>query len=361
MEVTESFLQASTIKSEATDWLWQNYLPRGKIMILDGDPGQGKSTLTLDLAARISSGRGFPNEPKRDPANVLIINLDDNAKDTIVPRLMAAEADLTRVHIWTDATPFTFSIMKEAAAKVTHQLIVIDPLMDVMGHKINTNQMSQISGPLNAIKQIAEQANTAVLCVRHLTKPSKEVSNAIYKGMGSMGFIGKARIGFIVLPYGNAKAFACSKTIGTEPPSWLFRLESHKVPTDDGKESDVPRVVWTGQMAQTANEILNGAPENVRRFSIRAQLIAAIASLQGDVKGGYLGVKRIIEPINEEREENQKLDEKTASGILRELGFESKSGGWGARILWNPVLLDELASFYYQQAGLQGADSQEAA
>src|SRR6266545_6255538 len=92
---------ASQLTARPVRWLWPNRLALGKLAILDGDPGVGKSFLALDLCARLSTGRPFPDgSPCPGPANALVLNGEDGTDDTLVPRLRALDADLDRVFVW---------------------------------------------------------------------------------------------------------------------------------------------------------------------------------------------------------------------------------------------------------------------
>ena len=85
------------VEPERVDWLWDGYLPLGKVVVLDGDPGVGKSTVSLDIAARISTGSPMPDGIRRRKGTVLVLSAEDGLADTIRPRLDAAEADPARV------------------------------------------------------------------------------------------------------------------------------------------------------------------------------------------------------------------------------------------------------------------------
>src|SRR5829696_6117943 len=97
-------LEAIDVTVKEVEWLWRGRVPYGKIAIFDGDPDQGKSVVTMDMAARVSTGRGFADGAACEPDNVIICNVEDAADDTIVPRLNAAGADLSRITLISDVT-----------------------------------------------------------------------------------------------------------------------------------------------------------------------------------------------------------------------------------------------------------------
>src|SRR5438477_4479859 len=100
-DVESVVIRLDQCRQEELTWLWPKRIAAGKLTLIDGDPEQGKSLLTLDLAARVSSGKPFPDgHSPGEPASVLLIGSEDGLKDTVVPRLRAARADLSRVHFW---------------------------------------------------------------------------------------------------------------------------------------------------------------------------------------------------------------------------------------------------------------------
>src|SRR5215210_8258366 len=94
--------RACDVITKPIEWLWDKRIPKGKLTMFDGDPDVGKSVVTMDLAARVSTGRGFPDGATCEAGNILVVNVEDGVADTIVPRLSAAGADLKKIFILSD-------------------------------------------------------------------------------------------------------------------------------------------------------------------------------------------------------------------------------------------------------------------
>src|SRR5438067_4580431 len=130
---------ANQVVASPVSWLWPDRLPLGKLVILDGDPDLGKSMIALDLCARLSTGRPFPDgRPGPGPANALVLSAEDNAADTIVPRLARLGADAERVFVWERESdeeewpwrlPAQMDRLDDALARTDARLAVIDPVM----------------------------------------------------------------------------------------------------------------------------------------------------------------------------------------------------------------------------------------
>src|SRR5262249_39371673 len=116
-----------TVQPERVDWLWKPYLPLGKLALLEGDPGTGKSTLTATLAAHVTTGRPFPGEAgtDREPCNVLFLQSEDGLADTALPRFLAVGADKTRVYALTARVAIDDSRLQEVIAECRPALVVI--------------------------------------------------------------------------------------------------------------------------------------------------------------------------------------------------------------------------------------------
>ena len=190
----------SDIRPEKPKWLWDRRLPQGKLAILEGDPGEGKSMITVDWAARVSTGRPMPLESgKRAPAGVVILSAEDNPNDTIHPRLIAAGADMSRVFWFRDVKALTgerdvripedveliVNAIKEAKAK----LVVIDPLMAFL-RGVTATQDQSVRQALMQLRMVAEKSGACIVLIRHLIKTGS--SRGIYRGSGSIGVVGAA-------------------------------------------------------------------------------------------------------------------------------------------------------------------------
>lgn len=205
------FRTFSTVTPTKTAWLWRGYIPLGTLTILDGDPGLGKSTITVDLAARVSRGRLMPPLSGRTdlsaPADVLILSAEDSAEQTIRPRLDAAGADVGRVHT-IDATavgedgerppilPTDLDLVEELTSQRGVKLIIIDPFMAYLDGELNAHKDQDVRRCLHRLKTLAENTGAAVVLVRHLNKLNG--GPALYRGGGSIGITGAARSALVV-------------------------------------------------------------------------------------------------------------------------------------------------------------------
>ena len=197
-------VRLSDVKRELVRWLWQGRIPLGKITIIQGDPGLGKSTISLDLGARVSRGLPMPDGTFGiGPAGVLILSAEDGLSDTVRPRLEAAGADLDRVRAQTwvarpDKPPVIPSDLDAIAASIRKYdvaLTIIDPMMAFLGADVGSNNNQDIRRALAPVKAMAEELGVAVVFVHHLNKGS---GPAIYRGGGSIGISAAARCVLVV-------------------------------------------------------------------------------------------------------------------------------------------------------------------
>ena len=193
------------VQAEKVDWLWEGRIPYGKITVLDGDPGLGKSTVTLDLAARVSTGRSMPlaDQQVRAPRDVILISVEDGLSDTVRPRLESAGADLARIHsLRSVGTPLDgdqplslpghMDSLRRAVEGKSASLLVIDPLMAVIDRGRDAHKDQDMRGLLGELAAMAEETHLAVLLVRHLNKAGG--GRSLYCGGGSIGIVGAAAL-----------------------------------------------------------------------------------------------------------------------------------------------------------------------
>lgn len=187
---------------EATEvkWLWYPYIPYGKITIIQGDPGEGKTTLVLNLAALLTRGEKLPeSEITAEPINVLYQSAEDGLADTIKPRLIAANADTSRVMV-IDETDIELSMTDyhlEAAIQQTGaKLVILDPLQAYLGAKVDMHRANEVRPVFKHLATVAERYDCAIVLIAHLNKTAG--MKAAYRMLGSVDITAAARSILIV-------------------------------------------------------------------------------------------------------------------------------------------------------------------
>jgi hypothetical protein len=253
------------VAADTIHWLSPGRLAAGKITVLDGDPGLGKSTLLCELAARITRGEALPGGQPGPPRTVLILSAEDDLHDTIRPRIDAAGGDPTRVISLLavpDGSQFgrpfvipgNVPVLESIVLHTETALVIVDPLMAYLHRRHNANSDQDVRRALAALKTLGERTGVAIVVVRHLNKSPG--ANPLYRGGGSIGIIGAARCGLLLAPDPDdpqRRILAATKgNLGQPPPSLAFRLEP--VP-----HLGVTRVVWEGESPFTAAALLQSA------------------------------------------------------------------------------------------------------
>lgn len=207
-------IRLADVQPEGVRWLWPERIAVGKLTLLAGDPGLGKSFVTLDMAARVSTGAGWPDDHGQpcEPGGVVLLNAEDDAADTIRPRLDAAGADVSRVVALESVITLdqrtgteqdaTFSLatdlpaLEEAIAQVERcRLVVIDPISAYTG-RADSHNNAEVRGLLAPLAKLAAERGVAVVAVTHLNKNAN--GPAIYRSMGSLAFAAAARAVWMV-------------------------------------------------------------------------------------------------------------------------------------------------------------------
>jgi len=253
---------ASNVKTRKVEWAWPGYIALGKLSLIEGDPGDGKSVLTVDLASRWSSGAAMPDgQLHAGPWPVIMVSAEDDMEDTIVPRLIAAGAHLERVtlvpHGSTPERPFEFATdlagLERYALSVGARIVIFDPLAAFMSAGTDTHNDMQVRHALYPLKTLAVRTRAAVIAVRHLNKGGQG-TKAIYRGNGSIAFSGAARAGFMVGADPEnppSRIFANVKTnLSHKPPSLRYEIES--------SPDDSPYIAWKGISDVSAQDALDG-------------------------------------------------------------------------------------------------------
>ena len=191
------------IEQTSVEWLWFPYIPFGKLTIIQGNPGEGKTYFTMMLTAACTNRKLFPNMEDIEPFNVIYQTAEDGMGDTIKPRLVEAGADLSRVMVIDDSEEvLTLSDDRiEKAVRQNHvRLVIIDPVQAFIGADVDMNRANEVRPVFRKLGMIAEKTSCAIVLIGHLSKSSGTQST--YRGLGSIDimaavrsliFIGKVR------------------------------------------------------------------------------------------------------------------------------------------------------------------------
>lgn len=263
--------RASTIKPRPVFWLWSDRIALGTLALLAGREGLGKSTLAYWLAARVTRGE-LPGEYQSTARGVLVVATEDSWEHTIVPRLMAAGADLDRIarlevvtgddiHVGL-SLPRDLTEVESAAREIDAALLLLDPLMSRLGDEIDTHKDAPVRTALEPLVAVADRARMAVLALMHHNKSGS--TDPLQLVMGSKAFTAVARSVHTVIPDpdddgGERRVFGTPKNnLGrSDLPSLTFTIASHPIDTDEG-------TAWTGRI-EWGDERADSIADTMRR------------------------------------------------------------------------------------------------
>jgi hypothetical protein len=244
-------VRMSDVAPESVSWLWYPYLPKSKLTIIEGDPGVGKSWITLSFATHLSRRRRFPGATTPVSGKVLLLSAEDGHADTIRPRLDQLKANPRKIFAWKDYIILDEVGLEEVEEQIERyqpKLVIIDPLVAYMGSGIDLHKANEIRELTAALASIAERHKTAIIGVRHLRKGGADKS--IYRGLGSIDLTAAARSVLLV---------------GKDPNNPELRAMAHikcniaelgKTQLYSLHPSDKHPFQWRGESDLTSDEIL---------------------------------------------------------------------------------------------------------
>lgn len=248
-------IRMSEIQQTEVEWLWYPYIPFGKLTIIQGNPGEGKTFFAMQLAAACTNRKYLPQMEPFEPFNVIFQTAEDGLGDTVKPRLVSAEADMERILVIDDTEhPLTLADkrIENAIRENNARLVIIDPLQAFLGANVDMNRANEVRPILRRLADTAQNTNCAIVMIGHLNKASG--SQSTYRGLGSIDITAVVRS---LLFIGKVKTDPTTRVIVHEKSSLAPPGQSLAFSLGDEKGFR-----WIGAYDISAEDLLAGGEGN---------------------------------------------------------------------------------------------------
>ena len=306
---TVKIIRMSDVELTPVDWLWKPYLPFGKLSVLQGNPGEGKTYFAMHLAAACTNGKLLPNMERMEPFNVIYQTAEDGLGDTVKPRLIEAGADLDRVLVIDDSdVQLTLSDerIEKAIIENNARLVIIDPIQAYLGADVDMNRANEVRPIFMRLGQVAQRTGCAILLIGHLNKAAGMQS--LQRGLGSIDIAAAVRSVMFIgkLKHDPTMRILTHEKSSLAPPgaSLAFSL---------GDESGFH---WVGEYDITADEMLSGIePQRETKTQQAKDLICTLLA----------GGKQVLSEDIDKAALERGIPGRTVRDAKRELGDALKS------------------------------------
>ena len=306
---TVKIIRMSDVELTPVDWLWKPYLPFGKLSVLQGNPGEGKTYFAMHLAAACTNGKLLPNMERMEPFNVIYQTAEDGLGDTVKPRLIEAGADLDRVLVIDDSeVQLTLSDerIEKAIVENNARLVIIDPIQAYLGADVDMNRANEVRPIFMRLGQVAQRTGCAILLIGHLNKAAGMQS--LQRGLGSIDIAAAVRSVMFIgkLKHDPTVRILTHEKSSLAPPgaSLAFSL------------GDEGGFRWVGEYDITADEMLSGIePQRETKTQQAKDLICALLA----------GGKQVFSEDIDKAALERGIPGRTVRDAKRELGDALKS------------------------------------
>ena len=306
---TVKIIRMSDVELTPVEWLWKPYLPFGKLSVLQGNPGEGKTYFAMHLAAACTNGKLLPNMERMEPFNVIYQTAEDGLGDTVKPRLIEAGADLDRVLVIDDSdVQLTLSDerIEKAIIENNARLVIIDPIQAYLGADVDMNRANEVRPIFMRLGQVAQRTGCAILLIGHLNKAAGMQS--LQRGLGSIDIAAAVRS---VMFIGKLKHDPTMRILTHEKSS--LALPGVSLAFSLGNEGGFR---WVGEYDITADEMLSGIePQRETKTQQAKDLICTLLA----------GGKQVLSESIDKAALERGIPGRTVRDAKRELGDALKS------------------------------------
>ena len=288
-------IKMSEVQSQEIEWLWFPFIPYGKLTIIQGDPGDGKTTLVLNIAAKLSKGERLDeNMNIIESVNIIYQTAEDGLADTVKPRLELAGADCERIAV----------IDERLEVVRTHaKLLILDPIQAYLGGDMDMNRANEARDMTKKLGALAEKYKCAIILIGHMNKASG--NKTAYRGMGSIDFFAVARSVLLV-----------GRVEGESNIRAVVQIKNNLAQFGHSKAFELSEngFKWLGDYEITADEVLGGIAPKANKLEQAKQLLRELAETSNAIQSNEIF----------DMADDQGISKRTLENAKKELGIRAK-------------------------------------
>lgn len=300
-------IRMSEVEAQEIEWLWYPFIPYGKLTIIQGDPGDGKTTMVLNVAAKLSKGEGLDENMKvTESINIIYQTAEDGLADTVKPRLELAGADCEKIMVIDESDKSLSMIderLEEAIVQTGARLLILDPIQAYLGGGMDMNRANEARDMTKKLGALAEKTKCAIVLIGHMNKAAG--NKAAYRGMGSIDFFAVARSVLLV-----------GRIEGEENLRAVVQIKNNLAAFGHPKAFELSEngFLWCGDYEITVDEVLGGIAPKANKMEQAKRILCDLAETQNAVQSN-----EVFELAQEHG-----ISKRTMENAKKELGIRAK-------------------------------------